>query len=365
VTAVNAAVFTGVDQPLELERLELAAPGPGELAVRVEASGLCHSDLHVLMGEWTEQPPMVLGHEGCGIVEQVGPGVHRFAPGDRVVLCWYAPCGECSRCRSGRPWICTATRANDSLMPDGGTRLRRPDGQAVRSYLAVGSLGDHTVVPESGAVRVDPALPAEVGALIGCGVATGVGAVLNTAAVQPGQSVVVIGCGGVGLSAVMGAALAGAGPIVAVDLHEGKLELARDVGATHAVRAGDGADAELRAILPDGPDHVIEAIGLATTIEWAIALLPLGGTATLVGMTPEGVRVSFDPLSFTAAGQTILGCTYGSCVPDRDFPRFAALAMDGRLPVERLIAERIGLEDVNRAFDRMRQGDGARRVLVY
>jgi len=362
---VRAAVYTGVDRPLELETLELAEPGPGEVAVRIEASGLCHSDLHVMMGEWTEQPPMVLGHEGCGVVESVGEGVHRFAPGDRVVLCWYAPCGECTRCRSGRPWICTETRANASVMPDGTTRLQRSGGEPVRSYLNVGSLGGAAVVPESGAIRVDAALPADVGALIGCGVATGVGAVLNTAAVQAGQSVVVIGCGGVGLSAVMGAALAGATPIVAVDLHDAKLDLARDVGATHGVRGGDGADAEIDRILPDGPDHVFEAIGLRSTIEWAFSLMPMGGTTTLVGMTPEGVRVSFDPLSFTAAGQTILGCTYGSCVPDRDFPRFAALAMEGRLPVERLIAERIGLEDVNRAFDQMRDGDGARRVLLH
>jgi Zn-dependent alcohol dehydrogenase len=163
----------------------------------------------------------------------------------------------------------------------------------------------------------------------------------------------------------MGAALAGAGPVVAVDMHDHKLELARDLGASHGVRAGEHADAELRAILPDGPDPVFEAIGLASTIEWAISLLSMGGTATLVGMTPEGVRVGFDPLGFTAAGQTILGCTYGSCVPDRDFPRFAALAMEGRLPVARMIAERIGLEDVNRAFDQMRQGDGARRVLIH
>jgi S-(hydroxymethyl)glutathione dehydrogenase / alcohol dehydrogenase len=365
VSEVRAAVFTGVDRPLEIERLEIAGPGPGEVAVRIEASGLCHSDLHVMLGEWTEEPPMVLGHEGCGVVEAVGEGVHRFAPGDRVVLCWYAPCGECARCRSGRPWICTDTPANASLMPDGTTRLRRPDGSPVRAYLNVGSLGNRAVVPESGAIRVDASLPADVGSLIGCGVATGVGAVLNTAAVQAGQSVVVIGCGGVGLSAVMGAALAGASPIVAVDLHDEKLDLARDVGATHGVRGGDGADAEIAAIIPGGPDHVFEAIGLRSTIEWAFSLLPMGGTATLVGMTPEGVRVGFEPLDFTAAGQTILGCTYGSCVPDRDFPRFAALAMEGRLPVERLIAERIGLDDVNRAFDQMRGGDGARRVLLH
>jgi S-(hydroxymethyl)glutathione dehydrogenase/alcohol dehydrogenase len=316
-------------------------------------------------GEWREQPPLVLGHEGCGVVEAVGEGLHRFAPGDRVVLCWYAPCGECARCRANRPWVCTRSRSNESLMPDGTSRLRRAGGQPVRSYLAVGSFGEQAVVPASGAVRVAADLPAEVGALIGCGVATGVGAVLNTAAVQAGESVVVIGCGGVGLSVVMGAVLAGASPIVAVDLSDAKLELARNLGATHAVRGGDGADAELAKILPDGPDHAFEAIGLARTIEWAVSMLSLGGTATLVGLTPAGVSVSVDALAFAEAGRSILGCAYGSCVPDRDFPRLAALAMEGRLPVERLIEERIGLEDVNRAFDQMRAGDGARRVLIH
>jgi S-(hydroxymethyl)glutathione dehydrogenase / alcohol dehydrogenase len=365
MTALRAAVYVGIDRPLQLETLELDEPGPGEVAVRIEASGLCHSDLHVMLGEWSERPPMVLGHEGCGVVESVGEDVHQFAPGDRVVLCWYAPCGECARCRAGRPWVCLNTRANSSLMPDGGTRLRRLSGEPVRSYLAVGSFGQRAVVPASGAVRVDGRLPAELGALIGCGVATGVGAVTNTAAVQQGQSVVVVGCGGVGLSVVMGAVLVGADPVIAVDISAPKLRLAGDVGATHMVRAGDAAGAEVAAILPNGPDHVFEAIGLRETIEWAISLLSPGGTATLVGMTPEGTKVSFDPLPFTSAGRSILGCTYGSCVPDRDFPRLAELVMQGRLPVARLIAERIALEDVNRAFDQMRAGDGARRVLIH
>src|SRR6476619_6559008 len=193
MTSLRAAVYIGMDRPLQLETLELDEPGPGEVAVRIEASGLCHSDLHVMLGEWSERPPMVLGHEGCGVVESVGEDVHQFAPGDRAVLCWYAPCDECARCRAARPWVCLNTRANSSLMPYGGTRLRRLGGEPVRSYLAVGSFGQRAVVPASGAVRVDGRLPAELGALIGCGVATGVGAVTNTAAVQQGQSAVVVG----------------------------------------------------------------------------------------------------------------------------------------------------------------------------
>ena len=365
MSGLRAAVFTGVDAPLALETLEAEPPRAGEVAVRVEASGLCHSDLHVLIGEWSERPPMVMGHEGCGVVEAVGEGVSHVASGDRVVLSWFAHCGECARCREGRPWICLRSRANESLMADGGTRLRRPGGQAVRSYLAVGSLAERAIVPASGAVAVPQALPPDAGALIGCAVATGVGAVLNTAAVRPGQTVVVIGCGGVGLSVVMGAALAEAAAIVAVDLSDEKLRLAAGVGATHTLRAGERADAELAAILPDGPDHVFEAIGLVSTIEWSIRLLPPGGTATLVGMTPEDQRISIDPLPFTSGGRTLLGCTYGSCVPERDFPRLAELHLAGRLPIDRLVSERIALDGVNRAFERMRAGDGARRVVVF
>jgi S-(hydroxymethyl)glutathione dehydrogenase/alcohol dehydrogenase len=365
VTGLRAAVFAGPNRPLELEQLELEPPREGEVAVRIEASGLCHSDLHVLVGEWSETPPMVMGHEGCGVVEAVGEGVSHVVPGDRVVLSWFASCGACPRCRDGRPWICTRSRANESLMADGGTRLRRAGGEPVRSYLAVGSLGERTVVPAAGAIAVPQGLPADVGALIGCAVATGVGAVLNTAAVRPGQSVVVIGCGGVGLSAVMGAVLAEAAVIAAVDLDDAKLALASDLGATHAVRAGEGADAALAAIMPDGPDHVFEAIGLVATMEWAVRLLPLGATATLVGMTPEGQRISLDPLEFASGGRTLLGCTYGSCIPERDFPYLAELHLAGRLPIDRLISERIGLDDVNRAFDQMQAGDGARRVVVF
>ncbi len=365
MSTLRAAVFTGPDQPLELQQLELEAPHAGEVAVRVEASGLCHSDLHVMMGEWLEPPPMVLGHEGCGVVESVGGGVDHVAPGDRVVLSWFASCGSCARCREQRPWICTRSRANESLMADGGTRLRACDGTAVRAYLAVGSLAERAVVPSSGVVKVPQTLPPEVGALIGCAVATGVGAVMNTAAVRAGQSVVVVGCGGVGLSVVMGAVLAGASVVVAVDTQDAKLQLATELGASHAVRAGSGADDRIAAILPDGPDHVFEAIGLVSTIEWAIGLLPPGGTATLVGMTPQDQRIAIDPLEFAIGGRTLLGCTYGSCRPERDFPRLAELQLAGRLPIDRLVSERIALDDVNRAFDQMRAGDGARRVVVF
>jgi S-(hydroxymethyl)glutathione dehydrogenase/alcohol dehydrogenase len=362
---VRAAVFTAPHRPLALETLEVDAPGPGEVAVRMLASGVCHSDLHVIEGEWTTRPPLVLGHEGCAEVEAVGPGVDGLGPGDRVVLSWYYPCGRCRRCHQGRPWVCEGTRSAQNALPDGSTRLRRHTGEPVFPYLAVGSFGERAVVPAAGAIRVPAELPAEVGALIGCGVATGVGAVVNTAAVEPGASVVVIGCGGVGLAIVMGAVLAGAARVIAVDLSDAKLELARELGATAGVRAGDGAAAALAGACPDGPDYVFEAIGTGPTIEWAIDMTPRGGTAVLVGLTPEGVRAGFDAFAFADGARRLLGSNYGSTRPGADFPRLAELYLAGRLPVDRLISERIGLDEVNRAFDLMRRGEGARRVIVY
>ncbi len=362
---MRAAVFTAPGQPLSIEQLEIDPPGPGEVAVRMLASGVCHSDLHVIEGEWALDPPLVLGHEGCAEVEAVGPGVESLAPGDRVVLSWYYPCGRCRRCNQGRPWVCEESRSLQNRLPDGTTRLRRPGGAPVYPYLTVGSFGERAVVPEAGAVRVPPELPAEVGALIGCAVATGVGAVVNTAGVEPGAGVVVVGCGGVGLAIVMGAALAGADPIVAVDLHDAKLAMARDLGATHAVRAGTDSAAAVAAAVPGGADHVFEAIGTRGTSEWAIELTPRGGMCVLVGLTPEGTRASFDTFAFADGGRTLLGSNYGSTRPAEDFPRLARLHLAGKLPVERLISERIELEDVNRAFDLMRAGEGARRVIAY
>ena len=358
---MRAAVFTGVDQPLSFEELELDEPGRDEVSVRLEASGVCHSDLHVVVGDWEEPPPLVLGHEGCGLVEAVGEAVDHVAPGDRVILSWYAPCNACRMCASGRQWLCEGNRANDSLMPDGSTRLRRANGEPVRAYLTVGSFAERTVVPAEAAVVVPADLPAEVGALIGCGVATGVGAVLNTADVPTGASVVVIGCGGVGLSVVLGAALAGADPIVAVDVHDAKLDLAREAGATHGVRADD--DAALRALLPHGADYVFEAIGNPRVIERAVQLTGRGGTTVVVGMPDDSLTATFNPFWLSVEGRSILGCTYGSTRPHVDFPMLARLHLAGRLPVDRLITHRQPLDDVDEAFARMRRGEGGRTVL--
>lgn len=368
---VTAAVFLGPAAGFRIEDLVLDEPGPGEVVVRMAASGVCHSDLHVVDGDWERPAPMALGHEGAGIVEAVGPGVGRRPAdprsGDRVVLAWTAPCGSCVPCRRGEGFLCADPRGAGHRRAPGDVRLRRRDGTPVGVYSGIGTFATHQVVAAEAAVAVDPELPADEAALIGCAVTTGVGAVTRTAGVGAGESVVVIGLGGVGLSAVMGAALAGASPIVAVDRVAAKLELAAGLGATAGILAADASgtrDAVL-AMLAGGADHVVEAIGLAATAELALDLVRPGGTATLVGMTPQGVRAGVDVYAFVERGIRLLGSNYGSADPAVTFPELAAHAVAGRLPVGRLIEERIDLADLPRAFEAMRSGDGARRVVVF
>ncbi|GCD93084.1 alcohol dehydrogenase [Embleya hyalina] len=358
----RAAVHRG-GAAVTVETVEVGDPRAGEVRVRVRASGICGSDRHVLDGEWHVPSPTVMGHEGAGVVETVGPGVTHLTPGDHVVLVWNQGCERCSDCLSGRPWACRRLRSNDCLMPDGTTRLRQGDSELF-AYIAVGSLSEYVVVPASAAIKVPEELPFEVGALIGCSVATGVGAVLNNARVGAGDSAVVIGCGGVGLSVVMGLRLAGAEKIVAVDVSEEKLELARSLGATHTVLAGDDSVRRVVELTGGGADHCFEAIGNPRTIAQVPSYLAPAGTGVFVGMPPEGTRVGFDVLDLCYGGKTLIASNYGGCVPARDFPRYAALYLAGRLPVDRLVTERIELDEVNAAFERMRGGEGARNVVL-
>lgn len=337
------------------------------------ASGVCHSDLHVRDGDWDRPGPIVMGHEGAGVVEALGPGVEAGASGLElgrlVALAWTTPCGRCRSCFAGRTWECPDSPSYTHLMPDGTSRLGRTDGGGdVFSYCAIGTMAEAQVVPVAAVVPMPDGTHPEVAALIGCCVATGVGAVTKTVAVAPGSSVAVIGLGGVGLSAVMGAVLAGAGRIVAVDRVPAKLDLARQVGATDTVLASDDSSTTVAAIrdaTDGGPDVCVEAIGLPSTIEIAIGCLPNGGTALLVGMTPFGAQASFEVFPFVDGGRRIVGSNYGSAVPAVDFPRYAQLHLDGRLPVDRLVTERIGLGDVEAAFDRMRRGEGVRSLIGF
>jgi len=371
-TTTRAAVLDRPGVPTRIEDLELAPPGPGEVRVRMAAAGVCHSDLHVRDGEWERAGPIVLGHEGSAIVEALGSGVADADPGLRpgtlVALAWLIPCGQCRACRGGRVWSCSASPSYTHRMPSGRAALRDAAGRDVLSYCAIGTFAGRQNVPTAAAIPMPDGTPAEIAALIGCCVTTGVGAAVKTAEVQPGSSVAVIGLGGVGLSCVMGAAIADAARIVAVDRVASKLELARSVGATDVVLAGDDGKATVDAIreLTDGgPDTCFEAIGLPGTIEQAIACIPTGGTACLVGMTPFGVRASFEPFPFVDGGRRILGSNYGSADPAADFPRYAALHLAGRLPADRLVTARIGLDDLEDAFAAMRRGEGVRSMIGF
>jgi len=372
---VRGLVYHGPDRPTTLEDLWLDPPRHDEVRVRMVDAGVCHSDLHVVDGEWERPTGIVLGHEGAGIVEVLGPGVDERpadAPleagglrvGDLVSLAWTAPCGRCVACSRGEGWLCDDPRGAGHRLDEPSVRLHRADGSAVGVYSGIGTFCSGQVVAAEAAIAVDPRTPPNVASLIGCAATTGIGAVRNTARVRAGESVVVIGLGGVGLSAVMAAVDAGADPVVAVDLEPDKLQLARDLGVAHAI--GPAALIELAQGLPSGgADHVLECIGLAQTVELAVGAVRPGGTVTLVGMTEMGVTAAIDVYRFVEDGKRLLGSNYGSCIPVRDFPRIAAEAVVGRLPLERLVTETIELADIDLAFEAMRRRDGVRRIVRF
>jgi len=370
VREISAAVINRAGERSAIETLQLDEPRPGEILVRMTSAGVCHSDLHVRDGDWERPGPIVMGHEGAGVIEAVGDGVDPSAVGRSAALSWYAPCLRCRECQRGRQWLCSGSPSLRHAQTDGTTRLARPDGSPVLAYLAIGTMATHQVVPASAVVPMPDGVPPEVAALIGCGVSTGVGAVIKTAAVPAGSSVAVIGLGGVGLSCVMGAGLAGARQIIAVDVNRSKLDLAAELGATHGILADPArpqavVDALRRAAGGDGPDFVFEAIGSANTVAQAIAALPPGGTAVLVGLTKFGEVAAFEPFPFVDGGRRILGSNYGSAVAAIDFPRYAEAYLAGRLPIDRLIDRRLPLADLEDAFDRLRAGEAARQMIVF
>jgi S-(hydroxymethyl)glutathione dehydrogenase/alcohol dehydrogenase len=362
---VSATVFTRPNEPLGAEELRLTEVRDNLVRVRLRASGVCHSDLHVAAGEWTADGPLVLGHEGAGVVEAVGSGVKDIRPEDHVILSWFAPCRRCEYCARGEAWLCTGTRALDHVLPDGTTCFRRRDGTPVRAFLGLGTFAEATVVPESAAVSISRDIPFPVAALIGCAVSTGVGAVINTARVRPGDTAVVLGCGGVGQAILLGLNLVGANTIIAVDLSDERLALAGELGATHLLR-GDDPDlaGHIRVITGGGADHAFEAIGSPVTIELLPQLVGRGGQAVVVGMPAEGVLVAFDPFDLADQGKRILGCNYGSSVPSVDFPRLARLYASGRLPLDRLVGRTIALDGVDEALEDLRRAVGLRTVIT-
>ena len=362
---MKAAVLYKRGGPLVVEEIDLDGPRSGEVLVRLAASGVCRSDLHLMRGVHPAPLPIVLGHEGAGVVEEVGEGVTHVRPGDHVVLSWLPHCGRCRFCAAGRPTLCTDLAwADAGLMRDGTTRLHRGDLRI--HHNASSTFAEKTVVPAVSAIRIDPSLPISEAALLGCAVMTGIGAVLNTARVRPGSSVAVLGCGGVGLCIVQGAAIARAARIVAIDIQRGRLDRAGALGATDLIdTSGADAAAAVREVLPDGADYVFEALGESATIELATRITGRGGMTVLVGLAHPDTRIPFDPLQMTFEERTITGCLYGSCVPARDFPMLIDLYRSGSLRLDRLVGSTCRLEEINDAFERMERGEGARTLVLY
>lgn len=366
--ASRAYVARRPGAPGELETVSVAPPGPREVRVKVAASGVCHSDLHLLDGHLSDDNfPLVPGHEGAGVVESVGEGVDAWAPGQRVSLCFVPACGECDPCAGGQENRCEpGVRASfASTMLDGTTRVRDEHGKELKQFLAVGCFSEYAVVPERGLARLPDALPLWQAALIGCAVVTGVGAVRNAARVQPGDSVCIVGCGGVGLQVLEGARLAGADPIVAVDVSDGKLETAMTHGATLGVLSNDESPGRaVRKLTGGGVDHAFEVVGCPETIRIAWDALRPGGQAVVVGLAPRGIDAVLPALEFLTAEKAIRGSFYGSGKPRAEIAELARLTLDGQLDPGATISHRVGLDGIEPALQRMRDGVGSRTVVV-
>jgi len=361
VSRVRAAVLAGPGQRHEVEEIELAECGPGQVRVRLVASGVCHSDLSIQRGAIPFMFPTVLGHEGAGVVEEVGEGVRRVVPGDHVVLTWMPACRKCFWCLAGQPALC-----ENGLAQALGSPYATLRGESLVRGLGTATFAEETLVAEASVVKVDQDVPLELAALVGCSLATGVGAVWRTARVEPGSSVAVLGCGGVGLAVVQGAKLAGASRIVAVDHVAAKLEAASALGATHTVDASrsDPVASVREATDGRGADYGFEVVGRSETIRHAFAMTRRGGTTVLVGAGSHTDDVRFTAMELFVDAKTIRGCVYGSVDPDRDFPLLVDLVRDGRLDAASMVSRRISLDQVDEAFEAMESGSVVRSVIV-
>ncbi|MGE0550890.1 MAG: zinc-dependent alcohol dehydrogenase family protein [Kofleriaceae bacterium] len=357
----------GGTKPLSIEEVEVGAPGPREVVVKVAAAGLCHSDLSVIDGSRPRPMPMLLGHEAAGVVHQVGPDVTDLAVGDHVVFSFLPMCGRCIACATGRPVMCTnGAKANAAgTMLGGAKRFCNAKGEALHHHLGVSAFSQYTVAAQESLIKIPSDLPLETAALFGCAVITGVGAVLNTANVTPGMSVAVFGMGGVGLAAVMGAKLAGAYPIVAVDLLDAKLELAKACGATHVVNAKTDVISAIKDVTSGGADVTIEAVGSAKVLAQAYGATARGGTTVTVGLPHPEQQLAIQAVSLVAEERTLKGSYMGSAVPKRDVLKYIALYRAGLLPVEKLFSGAIELPKINEAFDALAKGEVVRNVLRF
>lgn len=353
-------------RPLLVETLELDPPGEGEVLVRIGAAGLCHSDLSVVNGDRPRPVPMALGHEAAGEVAEVGPGVDDLLPGDHVVMIFVPSCGHCLPCMEGRPALCEpGARANGAGTLLSGARRLQLEGKPVHHHMGVSAFAQYAVCARHSLVKIDNDLPLEEAALFGCAVLTGVGAVVNTARVMPGSSVAVVGLGGVGLNALLGARLAGAERIVAVDILDDKLALARQLGATDTFNASEeDAIESIREATRGGVDYAFEMAGSVKAMDLCYRITRRGGTTVTAGLSHPDHRFEVQHVSLVAEERTVKGSYIGSCVPLRDVPRYVALYRQGRLPVDRLMSERLTLEQINEGFDRLAEGHTVRQIIL-
>jgi len=372
---VRAAVLEAIglpapyaqSRPLQIREVDLDPPGPGEVLVKIRAAGLCHSDLSVISGDRPRPVPMVLGHESAGEVVECGAGVTDLAPGDRVIMVFMPSCGGCLPCMEGRPALCEpGAAANGAGTLLSGQRRWHYRGQWAHHHVGVSCFAEHTVVSRRSCIRLDAELSFAEASLFGCAVLTGVGAVINTARVQAGSTVAVLGLGGVGFSALLAAVASGAREVIAVDLSETKLALAKELGATATVNAGhaDAAD-EVRSITKGGVDHAFEMAGAVSAMELAWRVTRRGGSTVSAGLPHPDKRFALPPVQLVAEERTLRGSYIGSAVPARDIPRYVQMYQRGKLPVDRLMGERLTLDDINRGFDRLAGGQAMRDVVLF
>jgi S-(hydroxymethyl)glutathione dehydrogenase/alcohol dehydrogenase len=358
---MKAAVLYGPNK-LVVEDIEVGEPKSGEVLVKMAAAGVCHSDLHFIEGTWPYPAPFVMGHEGAGVVEKVGPGVTLVEPGDHVILSWVASCGLCRDCASGRPYLCKTGPV--ATMKDGTTRFRKGDQQLFHQ-TAVSSFSEYTVTHETAMVKVRSDAPLDRVALIGCGVMTGVGAVINTADVEVGSSVAVFGCGGVGLNVIQGANLAGAVKIIAVDTLDNKLEMAKNLGATDLINASqEDPVAKIQTITGGGADYVFEVIGLTDVVTQAFDATAISGTTVMVGMPPPGSNIVINSVPLFL-GKTLKGALYGSARIRVDMPMLVDLYMAGKLKLDELVSRSYPIDRIHEAFEAMKSGEVARSIIKF
>jgi S-(hydroxymethyl)glutathione dehydrogenase/alcohol dehydrogenase len=363
---IRAPVLHEVNRPQVIEEVEVDEPRAGEVLVRVIASGVCHSCYSSARGDWEgTQVPGILGDEGSGIVAGVGPGVTAVQPGDHIILSWAPYCGRCHYCGLGKPVLCTAFASKVWTATDGTCRFHLRDGRDVHHY-AVTSYAPYTIIHESMAIKIDREIPLEKAALFGCSVMTGAGSVLNTAGVRPGESLVVFGCGGVGLNAVQGGRLVSANPLIAVDVADNKLEFARMVGATHLVNAArEDAPALVRSITGRGVDFAVVCVGSTTAVEQALRCLAPGGVCVVVGVPPSRELLTGESLALLGGERRLTRSVYGSNRPSVDFPRLIGLYQAGKLMIDELVTRTYSIDQAEQAFDDLAAGVLARGIIVH